>query len=196
MTTEYQIRGEKIQYDINREAAKISALSSGKIDTYEYLTGEEILPSNQQKMGKAFEKQTKTIKDQGEKQADDLKALKAKELKPKERKPIECDNYFINGLAEIGNSTKTIDFDNLNYNFTGDSAPISFIGFKGPLHIFKSIYDGDIAFEEAEKDFKKLKLDLGHIKQGPKCYKSPEQLNTIENIKKSLQIKIKNCPNV
>ena len=48
MTIEDQIREEKIQYDINREAAKISALSSGKIDTCEYLTGEEILPSNQQ----------------------------------------------------------------------------------------------------------------------------------------------------
>ena len=40
-------KNEKLQYDINREAAKISALSSGKIDKYEYLTGEEILPSNQ-----------------------------------------------------------------------------------------------------------------------------------------------------
>ena len=48
MTIEDQIRDEKLQYDINREAAKISALSSVKIDKYEYFTGEEILPSNQQ----------------------------------------------------------------------------------------------------------------------------------------------------
>ena len=79
MTIEDKIKDEKIQYDINREAAKISALSSGKIAKYEYLTGEEILPSNQQRVieqakltyslsGKAFEKQTKTIEDQGEKQ--------------------------------------------------------------------------------------------------------------------------------
>ena len=79
MTINDQIRDEKLQYDINREAAKISALSSGKIDKYEYLTGEEILPSNQQQiieqakftyssLGKAFEKQIKTIEDQGEKQ--------------------------------------------------------------------------------------------------------------------------------
>ena len=78
MTIEYQIRDKKLQYDINREAAKISTLSLGKIDTYEYLPGEEILPSNQQQMieqakftysplGKTFEKQTKTIEDQGEK---------------------------------------------------------------------------------------------------------------------------------
>ena len=50
MTVEDQIKDEKLQYDINREAEKILALSSGKIDKYEYLTGEEILPSNQQQI--------------------------------------------------------------------------------------------------------------------------------------------------
>ena len=50
MTIEDQIRDEKLQYHINRETAKISALSSGKINKYEYLTGEEILPSNQQQI--------------------------------------------------------------------------------------------------------------------------------------------------
>ena len=73
MTIEDQIRDEKLQYDINREVAKISALSSGKIDKYEYLTDEEILPCNQQQiieqgkftyspLGKAFDKQTKKLK--------------------------------------------------------------------------------------------------------------------------------------
>ena len=42
MAIEDQIRDEKLQYDINREAAKISALSSGKTDKYEYLAGDEI----------------------------------------------------------------------------------------------------------------------------------------------------------
>ena len=46
MTIDDQISDEKLQYDINREGAKISALSSGKIDKYNYLTGEEMLPSN------------------------------------------------------------------------------------------------------------------------------------------------------
>ena len=88
MTIEDQIKDEKLQYDINREAAKISALSSGKIDKYEYLTGKEILPSNQQQiiqqtkftyspLGKAFEKQIKTIEDQGKKQ---VKAIQDKQL--------------------------------------------------------------------------------------------------------------------
>ena len=38
MTTDDKIRDEKLQYDINKEAAKISSLLSGKIDIYEYLT--------------------------------------------------------------------------------------------------------------------------------------------------------------
>ena len=49
MMIDDQIKEKKLQYDINREAAKISALSSGKINKYEYLTGEEILPSDQNK---------------------------------------------------------------------------------------------------------------------------------------------------
>ena len=45
-----QVRNKKLQYDINTEASKISALSSGNIHKYEYLTGEDILPSNQQEI--------------------------------------------------------------------------------------------------------------------------------------------------
>ena len=76
MTINDQIKDEKLQYGINREAPKISALSSGKLHKYEYLTGEDILPSTQQQiieqtkfayspLGKAFDKQIKTIEDQG-----------------------------------------------------------------------------------------------------------------------------------
>ena len=66
MTIDDRIRDEKLQYDNNREATEKSALSSGKIDKYEYLPGEELLPSNQKQimerakfayspLGKAFE---------------------------------------------------------------------------------------------------------------------------------------------
>ena len=72
MTINDQIRDEKLQYDIDRKAAEISAKSSGKLHKYECLTGEDILPSNQQQiieqakftyspLGKAFEKQIKTM---------------------------------------------------------------------------------------------------------------------------------------
>ena len=96
MTMNDQIKDEKLQYDINREAAKISALSSGKDIC---LTGEDILSSNQQQiieqtkftyspLGKSFDKQIKTIEDQGEKQVEALEKLKPKEeTKPTEDKP-------------------------------------------------------------------------------------------------------------
>ena len=50
MTINDQIKDEKLQYNINRKAAKISALSSSKLHKYEYLTGEDILPSTQQQI--------------------------------------------------------------------------------------------------------------------------------------------------
>ena len=92
MTIKDQIKDEKLQYDINRKAAIISALSSGKRHKYEYVTREDILPSNQQQiieqawftyspLGKAFEKQIKTIEDQGKKQIDALKVLEPKAVK-------------------------------------------------------------------------------------------------------------------
>ena len=79
MKIDDQIRDEKLQHDINKETAKISALSPNKIDKYEYLTEEEILPSNQKKiieqtkftyspLGKTYGKEIKTIEDRGEKQ--------------------------------------------------------------------------------------------------------------------------------
>ena len=50
MAIDDKIRDIKLQYGINREAAKVSTLSSGKIDKYEYLTGEEILPPDQRRV--------------------------------------------------------------------------------------------------------------------------------------------------
>ena len=50
MTIDDKIRDEKLQYDINREAAKVSALSSGKSDKHEFLTFEEILPHDQRRV--------------------------------------------------------------------------------------------------------------------------------------------------
>ena len=76
-----KIKNEELQYNINREVAKISALSSGKNHKYEYPTVEEILTQDQRRviekakfayspLGKAFEKQIKTIEEQGKKQID------------------------------------------------------------------------------------------------------------------------------
>ena len=133
MTIEDQIKYEKLQYDINREAAKISALSSGKLDKYEYLTGIEIFPSNQQQiieqakftyspLGKAFEKQTKTIEDQGKKQVDALESLKTsdKELTPiKDCIPNEKLNpEIINEIKRIEEEEKKVNRNKMVYKVT------------------------------------------------------------------------------
>ena len=98
MTIDDQIRDEKQLQNIDREAAKLSALSSCKTDKYECLTGEEILPSNQKQiieqakytyshLRKAFEKQTKTIEDQGKKQ------IKVIENNKKQLDSNKADDY-------------------------------------------------------------------------------------------------------
>ena len=90
MTIDDKIRYEELTYGINRETARISGLLSGKSGKYECLTGEEILPSDPRgvieqakftysNLGKALEKQRKTIEDQGLKQVEALKALKSEE---------------------------------------------------------------------------------------------------------------------
>ena len=113
MTINDQIRDEKLQYDINRVASKISALSSGKIHKYEYLTGEDILPSNQQQiieqakftystLGKDFEKQIKTTEDQGEKQIKAIQDQRQAKTIKKYDHDTE-DTPFISKQKEIFN---------------------------------------------------------------------------------------------
>ena len=141
MTIDDKIRDEKLQYDINGEATKISALSSGKIDKYEYLTGEEILLDNQRQiikqakftyspLGKAFEKQT-------EKQVDPIKPLDlSNNLKQIEGIfPQNLMNDLIRAkLKEIAEFQDIFKKDDLNYkskrgktyNFSKYSLPIVF----------------------------------------------------------------------
>ena len=133
MTIEYQIKDEKLQYDINREAAKISALSSGKLDKYEYLTGEEILASNQQQiiqqakfnyfpLGKAIEKQIKTIQDQGEIQVVALESLKVPhKILTSMKDFITAENLnpeIINEIKRIEEIEKKVDRNKMVYKGT------------------------------------------------------------------------------
>ena len=203
MTINDQIKDEKLQYNINREAAKISALSSGKLHKYEYLTGEDILPSNQQQiieqtkftyspLGKAFDKQIKTIEDQGKKQVDALGKLKPIE----ESKAIKYDDeslkqreetfnkLFDEKLDEIQELSKNIDYKYLDYNFTTKaSGSINFIEYSGPFTLFKKIRDGDISLGMVEEDQKKFKGKIGQIKSGNPDHKSGKQLYTKRNVK-------------
>ena len=157
MTIEDQIKDEKLQYDINREAAKISALSSDKLDKYEYLTGEEILPSNQQQiiqqakfnyspLEKAIEKQRKTIEDHGKKQVEaiqDNKQLvninkddyKDKLFLSKEAEIFkDISNKKLNKIEEINNK---IDYDDLDYVTLSKDMEYNFSIEKDPISLLK-----------------------------------------------------------
>ena len=190
MTIEDQIKDEKLQYDINRDAAKISALSSGKIDKYEYLTGEEILPSNQQQiieqakftyspLGKAFEKQTKTIEDKGEKQIKAIQDNRKQRISDDDyknklliSKEIEifkdiC-NKRLDKLEELNNR---IDYDNLNYVVERSDDEYSVNKIKDPIALF--------SLEEAKEKQKDYYNYLNTIRKGNK---SANQKRTLANI--------------
>ena len=188
MTIEDQVKDETLQYDINREAAKISALSSGKIDKYEYLTGEKILPSNQQQiieqakftyspLGKAFEKQTKTIEDQGKKQVkaiQDNKQLvnidncdyKDKLLLSKEREIFkDIYNKRLDKLEELNNK---IDYNNLNYAVVSSGDEYNFNNLDDPLTFLSNIKKGKISLNEAIEQQRNYYSYLNIIRIGNK----------------------------
>ena len=199
MTIEDQIKDEELQYDINREAAKISALSSGKIDKYEYLTGEEILPSNQQQiiqqakfnyspLGKAIEKQIKTIEDQGKKQVkatQDNKQIanindddyKDKLLLSREREIFkDIYNKRLDKIEELNNK---IDYNNLNYVVAGTGDKYSFDDLDDPLAFLNNIKKGEILMDKAmeqQYNFRKY-LNLTRIGN-----KNDNQKRTLANI--------------
>ena len=166
MTINDQIKDEKLQYNINREAAKISALSSGKLHKYEYLTGEDILPSNQQQiieqtkftyspLGKAFDKQIKTIEDQGKKQVDPLNTLKSdnnkSEIKDEDIIPESAfagdeSRKELNKIKEI---EKTVDREKLIYKTNKHT--YDFRKFNTIRTFGEDIYDRKITLKEADE---------------------------------------------
>ena len=168
MTINDQIKDEKLQYNINREAAKISALSSGKIHKYQYLTGEDILPSSNQQiieqarltyspLGKAFDKQIKTIEDQGKKQVDALNTLnliimkklqiKNENIIPKSAVASDEAKEEINRILKV---EKNVDREKLVYDsgkYTYDFRMFNTIRTFG-----EDLYEGKITLEEADED--------------------------------------------
>ena len=177
MTIDDQIRDEKLQYNINREAAKISALLAGKIRKYEYLTGEDILPSNQQQiikqakftyspLAKTLEKQTKTIEDQWQKQVEALKTFKS------DNEKLEIENIipksaFANDEAKeeiekIVKIEKTIDREKLVYNASGYI--YDFRNFRTIRTFGKDIYEGKITLKEADENQSNLLYEIRNFK--------------------------------
>ena len=139
MATDDRTRDEKLQYHINKEAAEISALTSDKIDKYEYLTGKEILPCDQSRiieqakftnspLGKAIEKQAKTIKKQGRKKIEPIKkhvkqSVKYNAFSEKEKQSTPLDKQkeilyklVVERTGEIEKLHISANFQNLVYH--------------------------------------------------------------------------------
>ena len=174
MTIIDQIRDKKLQYDINRKATDISALSSGKIDKYEYLTGKDILPSNQQQiieqarftyspLGKAFEKQIKTIEDQGEKQ---IKAIQDQaQVKTIKKYAYDDENtLFISKQKEIFNELvdkrlekltnldKKVNSDGLIYRYKSNTDDTKFDKFDNVPNIINKIRNGEVSLNDVKNN--------------------------------------------
>ena len=186
MTIEDQIKDEKLQYDISREAVKMSALSSGKFDKYEYLTGEEILPSNQQQiieqakftyspLGKAFEEQTKTIEEQGEKQ---IKAIQDNKKQPvnddykdkllisKEREIFkDIYNKRLDKIEELNNK---IHYNNLKYVVVSSGGEFRFDKLGDPIAFINDVKKGKISLKKAKDQQQYYCNYLNTIRRGNK----------------------------
>ena len=180
MTTDDQIRDEKLQYNINRKAAEISALSSGKINKYEYLTGEDILPSNQHQiieqarftyspLGKAFEKQIKTIEDQGRKQVEALNTLKSnnqltiEDVIPKNALNNDEAKKELDKIKEI---EKNVDREKLIYEI--NEYTYIFKNFQTIKTFDRDIYEGKITFEKANEYQTNLLAEIINFKKHTK----------------------------
>ena len=161
MTIDDKVSDEKLQYDINREAAKISALSSGKTDKYEYLTGEEILLSNRGQIIEqakfTYSPLEKASENQTGKQVDALKSLdlsnKTDELKQIQSilpKYMLNDSIF-NKLKEIIKLQDIVKTDELCYkskrrkifNFSEYSLAIVFL---------KDVHEGYLSLKDADDE--------------------------------------------
>ena len=161
MTIDEKIRDEKLQYDINREAGKISVLSSGKFDKYQYFTGEEILPPDQSRVIEqanfTYSLLGKVLEEQMKKQVDPLKSLKLAN-KIDELKQIESifpknqlNGLIIDKLKEIIHLQNNIKLHDLEYTakrgkrycFTKYSLPIVFL---------KDIREGNLLLEDPDKE--------------------------------------------
>ena len=140
-------------------------------------------------MGKAFEKQINTIKDQGVKQIEFLESLKQKE----QTKPIEDKSNnqtkasiifsdLINKRKEIMSELHdSVDYNNLNFKYVGPTEDVSFYGYMDSKELFNSIKSSQIKFREAMKKQNEFLNKLSNIKI---CRKTPEQQEVINNLEK------------
>ena len=139
-------------------------------------------------MGKAFEKQLKTIEDQGQKQVDALKDLKPK----KQTKPIEDKsnnqpkatiifNELINERKKIMSELyDSVDYNNLKFEYVGPTKDVSFYEYMDSKEFFNAIRNSQIGFSEAKNKQDEFLSKLTNIKTGKKTLEQKEVINNIE----------------
>ena len=162
------------------------------------------MPSNQKQiieqakftyspLGKAFEKQTKTIEDQGEKQ---IKAIQGKDFsKSIEKAKLDSDDdlailkqkEIYNELTEekkteMKNLDNSVDRDKLVYKYKGNTSDSYVSEYYGAIYLINKIKDGDLSLQQAINDQYELKSKLGEIKKGNPKSKSKTYLDVIKNV--------------
>ena len=85
-------------------------------------------------------------------------------------------------IGKIDYTSKEINFNNSTYHFKGsNTAPINLIDFRGSMHIYNDIKNGNISIEKIEEDQKLFQSKLNEITAGNPKHKSKDQLDTIKN---------------
>ena len=218
MTIDEKIREEKVPYDIDREPAKVWALSSIKIDKYEFLTGEEILPPDQRRLieqakftyswlGKSFEKQTKTIEEQGKTKTIEDHEKQLVESNKLLKKDFNIDrNYHVYHLTnkkifnrlveeksyEFNNLKEKINPNNLVYEFkTEGRIPKGFSNYQNLIEVFINLRDGNVNPREVLKNQFEFKSHLGEIGKGNPKLKSKDQVSVIHNVQNFFDLRDK-----
>ena len=182
MTNNDKIRDEKLQYDSNREAAKISELLSGKIDESEFHTGEEILRKLNIKEKNQLNQMNLLKKD--------LNIDIWRQYTPLKRKIF---NELVEERSfEFKDLEKRINPDNLIHKYkTEGISPKDFRNSQSLIELFKDLRDGNTDPKEALKDQINSKSGLGEINKGNKQSKSEDQISVIQNPKKVLDLREK-----
>ena len=174
---------------------------SGNIKKYEYLTGEHILPSNQQQiieqakfsyspLGKAFEKQIKTIEEQGKKQVDALGNLKPKgETKPiadkynnKSKGTIIFNDLINKRKALMKELYDSVDYSNLEFVYVDHTKDVILYKYKNSEELFDATKNNQIKFSEVKNEQNEFLNKVNNIKVGKKTIKKKETINNFEKV--------------
>ena len=130
-------------------------------------------------MGKAFEKQIKTIEDQGEKQIKaiqdqgQVKTIKKYDYDAEDTPFISKQKEIFNELVDerlekITDLDKKVNSDDLIYRYKGNTADVKFDEFDNALNIINKIQNGEISLADVKNNQEKRKTYLGEIKKGNK----------------------------